>query len=143
MSTEQDRTERFAWMKEANMLPFDLDFLRALGFGFGEDWDGEVLIDIPLSVDMDAMAKLVRQFTSGIKKRLYFERIKAQRVCCGGPKNGVSVPYVVKSPLLFHVRRGEWLVYAEREHNDPRFWFVGTATNRRDARLMECKKYPQ
>ncbi len=134
--------QRLDWMAQNNMVPFDLDFLRQLGFSFSEDWDRELLVQSPESIDVDVMTKLVCRFTKGIKRRLYFEGQKAMAVCVGGPKNGVSIDMAPRDPLLFHLGRGEWAVYGRKEYglNDPRAWFLGLATSKKKARAFWLTK---
>lgn len=133
---------RLDWLERSDQLPFDLDFLRELGFAFGEDWDGEVMITPPDSVNMPQFTALVRRFERGIKTRLYFEGRKALQICVGGPKNGV--PYdpgraVWNSPILYHLKRGSWAVYAIADPSeDPRARFVGYATSKTKARDLWC-----
>ena len=131
-------TNRLEWMAKKGMVPFDLDFLRALGFSFGADWDGEVLITQPSSIDVDTITELIYRFTKGIKRRLYFEGRKGMAVCVGGPKNGVNISIAPRDPILFHLHRGEWAVYSRKENglNDPRAWFIGKATSRKKAREL-------
>lgn len=133
-----NQTERLRWMEKAEILPFDLDFFRALGFEFGEDWDGELIIKIPDEVKIEQIVDLIRKFSKGIKKRLYFEGQKTKRVLVGGPLNGK--PYIntemPNKPIVFHIKRGEWAVYTIKSHEDPRGWFVGMTTSRKKAKLM-------
>jgi len=119
-------------------VPFELDFLRALGFEFGEDWDGEVLITAPASIDVHGMTELVGRFKKGIKRRLYFEGRNAMSVCVGGPCNGRrhNTSPGCCTPVLFHVGRAQWAVYGFKSYRDPRAWFLGTATNRQKARAL-------
>jgi hypothetical protein len=126
-------------MAETGQVPFDLDFIRALGFHVGQDWDDELVIEPPEFLDVDSVAELVRRFEKGIKKRLYFEAQRRLSVCVGGPKNGTPADGCsgLSGPVCFHIKRGEWAVYArKRNSNDPRCWFIGTATSKKKARQL-------
>lgn len=132
-----DISARLNRIAKMGHLPFDLDFLRALGFRFGEDWDGEVLIEPPAEIDVDAMSELVRRFAPGIKQRLHFEGQKAKAVCVGGPKNGQPYyGFALHRPLLFHLARAQWVVYRVKSYDDPRAWYVGMATSRKKAQQL-------
>ncbi len=122
-------------------LPFELDLFRELGYRFGEDWDGELLIEPPRSLDVEAVTKLIARFSKGIKTRLHHEGVKSRTVCVGGPMNGQ--PYdtgciVWQKPILFHLKRCSWAVYFVKGNgiDDPRAWFVGLATSKRKARQL-------
>lgn len=128
-------------MSHTRMLPFGLDFLREIGFDFGLDWDGQLIIEYPETVSVDTLINLIKQFSEGIKTRLYFEGQKAKRILVGGPMNGK--PYfnagMPNHPLCFHVKRGEWLVYMIKDYNDPRAWFVGKASSKKKAKLLKLR----
>lgn len=132
-------SERLDQLQRIGGAPFELDFLRELGFSFGVDFDGSLEVEIPASVDVDRIAKLVARFEKGIRSRLEHERQVRMRICVGGPLNGQRVPsndwY---RPYLYHVGRGQWLVYGRkrREYDDHRFWFIGKATSERKARIL-------
>jgi hypothetical protein len=138
MSTGKERKNRLKWQEDSGILPFDLDFLRELGFEFGEDWDGEIIIECPEKINIEDFIKLIKRFAKGIKTRLYFEGQKAKRICVGGPMNGkphfkVGIP---NEPILFHLKRGEWAVYSIKSYDDPRAWYVGLATSKKKAREL-------
>lgn len=125
------------WMAENSCLPFDLDFLRELGFEFKQDWDGQIIIETPETIDVVDMVALIVKFDKAIKKRLKHERQKAHCVCVGGPKNGASCfGRDLSRPILFHLARGQWAVYEVKNHglDDTRAWYVGTATNEKKAK---------
>jgi len=136
MNDEKQRKERLDWMSKNKMVPFDLDFLRELGFKFGLDWDGQLIIEYPDAISTLYMANLIKIFQDGIKVRLYFEGQKAQRVYVGGPLNGK--PYfgcrTPNQPLCCHIKRGEWLVYVVKSYEDPRAWYVGRASSKKKAK---------
>lgn len=135
-------SERLEWMAQRGMVAFELDFLRELGFEFGLDYDGEVLIDPPAEIDPYRMTELVRMFGRGIGHRLDCERYRRLRVCVGGPCDGQPHEHRgPESPLLFHLGRGRWAVY--RVHcyvfelnRDPRAWFVGEAASKKKAMAL-------
>ena len=126
-------------MARNRMMPFDLDFLREIGFEFGLDWDGQLIIEYPKEVSVDKLLNLVKKYEEGIKKRLYFEGQKAKRVYIGGPLNGQ--PYFMAGwpnyPICYHVKRGEWLVYMVKNYDDPRAWFVGRTTSKKKAKMLK------
>lgn len=128
-------------MSHNRVVPFDLDFLREIGFEFGLDWDGQLIIEYPETVSVDKLTNLIKQFSGGIKKSLYFEGQKAKRVLVGGPMNGK--PYfnavMPNHPLCFHIGRGEWLVYMIKNHDDPRAWFVGKTSSKKKAKLLKLR----
>lgn len=134
------RLDRLA---EIGHLPFDLDFMRAIGYQFGQDWDGEVVIEPPEFLDVERTTNLIRRFQKGIKRRLYFEGRRAREVCVGGPKNGARHSGSPISPVLFHIRRGEWAVYRVKNIRDPRAWFLGIATSKKKARQLWLEKAGQ
>ena len=117
-------------------LPFELDFLRACGYRFGLDWDGEVQIEPPEFLDVASVTALIERFQPGIETQLGFEGRRARSVCVGGPKNGTPVTGSYWQPTLFHIKRGEWAVYKAKDYIDPRAWFVGKATSKKKARAL-------
>lgn len=142
MENKQKRKDRLLYLAKNGMLPFDLDFFRELGFEFGEDWDGQILIEYPDKIDPEKVVELIILFEKGIKTRLYFEGQKAKMVCVGGPFNGKQYyTYLFpEKPLLFHIKRGQWAVYRVKDHNDPRAWFTGFATSKMNAKKYILKK---
>ena len=127
-------------MAENGMMAFDLDFLRAIGFEFSEDWDGEIGIHAPEKINIEQMTAIIKAFAKGIKTRLYFERQKGLHVCFGGPKNGYRYSVTTADgALLFHLSRGTWAVY-KTKGSDPRAWFVGYASSRKKARALVNQK---
>jgi len=136
MNDEKQRKERLDSMVKNRSMPFDLDFLRELGFEFGLDWDGQLIIEYPETISIDKTVSLVKIFEKGIKTRLYFEGQKAKMVHVGGPLNGK--PYfgcrTPNQPLCCHIKRGEWLVYVVKSYEDPRAWYVGRASSKKKAK---------
>jgi len=122
--------------QSSTYIPFDLDVLRAIGFTIGLDWDGEVLVEPPESIDPEKMADLILRFKSGTAIRLGFEGYRARSVCVGGPRNNTPHNTYRGTPLIFHVARAEWAVYCVVSCDDPRALYVGTATNKVAARAM-------
>ena len=121
-------------LKKINCLPFDLDFLRVLGYEFGEDWDGELIIDSPNEINVSEITNICKQFREAIKKRLYFEGRKAKRVFVGGPLNGKTYfDAIPNKPICRHIRRGLWAVYKVKNWEDPRAWFIGFASSKKKA----------
>jgi len=113
---------RLQRMADSGRVPFDLDFLREIGFQIGEDWDGQIRIEYPETIDPTEMLKLIMCFSKGIKTRLYFEGQKAKRVCVGGPCNGrayLQVGYP-NQRIIFHLKRAQWAVYTVKSWQDPR-----------------------
>lgn len=139
MKDEEQRKARLDKLARIGCMPFDLDFLREIGFEFGLDWDGEILIEFPEKVSVEKLTDLIKQYTKGIKTRLYFEGQKAKSVYVGGPLNGK--PYfsagIPNEPICHHVKRGEWLVYMVKSYDDPRAWFVGKVTNKKKAKTLK------
>lgn len=143
MKDEEHRKNRLKWMSRNSMVPFDLDFLREIGFEFGLDWDGQLIIEYPDIISGEYLANIAKTFAEGIKKQLYFEGQKAKSVFIGGPLNGQ--PYSgtgcyagwPNEPICHHVKRGEWLVYMVKSHDDPRAWFIGTATSKKKAKMLK------
>lgn len=130
--------KRLEQLKRFNIIPFDLGFLRELGYGFEEDWDGQLVITQPEDIDIKQVTEIIKQFHKTIKKRLYFERCKAHSVCVGGPMNGKSYGMLKlpNEPILFHISRCKWAVYSTKDYDDPRAWFVGIATSEKKARQL-------
>jgi hypothetical protein len=135
--------ERLADLAKIGCVPFDLDFMRALGFGFAEDWDGQVTITAPEEIEVGDVIKLMTPFHQGIKTRLYFEGQRAKSVFVGGPLNGKDCG-MMRSPFLCHLERGKWVVYKRNYSitNDPRAWYMGKAKNKKEARLLGKLEIP-
>ena len=129
--------ERLEKMKSWGGLPFDIDFLREIGFTIGLDWDGEVMIEYPPDIP-ERMRNLISEFKDGIKKRLFFEGEQAKCSFVGGSLNGRVYSYGAVNyrgrPFCHHVKRGEWEVYVVKSPDDPRAWFVGKATSKKKGR---------
>ena len=142
MNNEEQRKKRLKFMADNRMKPFDLDFFREVGFEFGLEWDGQLIIEFPESVSVDKLTTLIKQFSEGIKKSLYFEGQIAKSVLVGGPMNGK--PYFNSGwpnhPLCYHVKRGEWLVYMVKSQDDPRAWFVGKAKSKKKAKALTLRR---
>lgn len=138
MSEAKHRKIRFKRMQSGKMLPFDLDFLRELGFEFGLDWDMQLIIERPESVDIDRIVELLKYFAKGIETRLYFEGQKAKSVFVGGPLNGKAYSgfYYPHQPICHHIKRGEWVVYKVKDYDDPRAWYIGTASSNKKAKML-------
>lgn len=140
---EEQRKKRLEFMACNRMIPFDLDFFREIGFEFGLDWDGQLMIEFPETVSVEELTSLIKQYAEGIKVRLYFEGQKAKRIFVGGPLNGQ--PYFPSGcysgwpnyPMCYHVKRGEWLVYMVKSHDDPRAWYVGKSTSKKKAKALK------
>ncbi|MEO1063780.1 MAG: hypothetical protein AAFZ07_20370 [Actinomycetota bacterium] len=132
MSERLDRMERCGW------APFELDFLRELGFEFHLDLDGAVEVDLPAAIDLEQLASLIGRFGRGIRQGLEHERSMRMRVCMGGPCDGRRHRSGFSEPLLYHLARGRWAVYSRSRHhyNDSRAWFVGEATSKPKARQL-------
>lgn len=125
-------------MKKKQFIPFDLDFLREIGYEFGLDWDGQLIIEYPESIDIDKLTNLIKSYDEEIRECLYFEGRKAKRIFVGGPLNGKQYfnYYIPNNPICRHIKRGEWAVYMVKEHDDPRAWFMGIATNKKKAKSL-------
>jgi len=136
MNDKKQRKDRLDRLAEHRVVPFDLDFLRELGFEFGIDWDGQLIIEYPETISLEKTVNLVKKYENGIKTRLHFEGQKVKRVYVGGPFNGK--PYYhggfPNQLLCHHVKRGEWLVYMVKSHNDPRAWFLGKTSSKKNAK---------
>ena len=133
---------RLQRMADSGRVPFDLDFLREIGFQIGEDWDGQIRIEYPETIDPTEMLKLIMCFSKGIKTRLYFEGQKAKRVCVGGPCNGrayLQVGYP-NQRIIFHLKRAQWAVYIVNSWQDPRAWYVGVASSKKKAKALRAGK---
>ena len=143
MSNSKERKERLDWMSRNSMIPFDLDFLREIGFEFGLDWDGQLIIEYPETVSAETLTNLIKQYAEGIKKRLYFEGQKVKRVYVGGPLNGKSYLGFTapNQPMCHHVKRGEWLVYMVMNYDDPRAWYVGKTSSKKKAKMLKLSSY--
>lgn len=141
MKDEKQRKDRLNFMSRNKMMPFDLDFFREVGFEFGLDWDGQVVIEHPIEVSIDNLLKLIMKYEDGIRTRLFFEGQKAKRVFVGGPLNGQSCfgNGIPNQPICRHVKRGEWLVYIVKSYSDPRAWFVGKASSKKKAKGIEIR----
>lgn len=121
-------------------VPFDIDFLREIGIAIGLDWDDELIIKYPDDIP-DRMKKLISEFREGIKKRLGFERKRRQHCFVGGPLNGKGYDWIEPNkPFCYHVKRSEWAVYIVKSWEDPRAWFVGTATSKKKAKSLKLIK---
>jgi len=142
MRNREERKKRLSRMAHGRMMPFDLDFFRELGFEFGLDWDGQLIIECPEIIKIENLIDLFKQFGEGIKKRLYFEGQKAKSVFVGGPLNGQSClgcRLIPNDPICHHVKRGEWLVYIIKSYEDPRAWFVGKTTSKKKAKMLKLR----
>ena len=135
--------KRLRWMADYRMLPFDLDFLRLLGYTFELDWDGRLIINQPESIDCDHMTQTIAEFTLGILRRLEFEKRRAMSICVGGPLNGREC-MSGREQVRFHVKRGQWEVYQQKNHgvDDPRYWYVGSADSESKARKLHLSQKP-
>jgi hypothetical protein len=131
-------TDRLDVLERRGGMPFDLDFLRAMGWRFGLDWDGELEVEEPLAVNVAEMTDLIHRFDRGITKRLEFEGRRAREICVGGPCNGRAVPVFrfYGDPVYFHLGRAKWAVYHIRSRADGRAWFVGEARSKAKARRL-------
>jgi len=127
---------------DTGRVPFDLDFLRELGFKFGTDWDGELTIEHPETIDVVEMVELIMCFAKGIKQCLYFEGQKAKRVCVGGPCNGrehFQMGYPGQR-IIIPLKRAQWAVYIVKSYQDPRAWYVGIASSKKKAKSLRAGK---
>ena len=52
MTNNQHRNNRLKRLSQDSNLPFDIDFLREIGFEFGLDWDDQLIIEYPESINM-------------------------------------------------------------------------------------------
>jgi len=136
---KEQRRKRLKMFAHANILPFDLDFMRELGFEFGLDWDGQLLIESPESLSVEHLCGLIKQYSGGIKRRLYFEGENAKHVLVGGLLNGRKYDRggFLNHPICYHIQRGVWAVYMVKSHDDPRAWFIGTATSKKKAKQLK------
>lgn len=121
-------------------LPFELDFLRAIGFEIGLHFDGDVDIQPPESIDVGELTRVIVRFEKGIRRSLLHEGEKALSVCVGGPFNG-RPHWSHSGPYLLKVKRASWAVYGRKDdYNDPRCWFIGMATSEKKGRELYWKK---
>lgn len=134
-----DPAERIDELARIGSIPFDLDFLRVLGFDFSLDWDGRVIIEYPEAVEPAQVATLASKFYKQIAMRMKFEQTRRMSVCMGGPMDGQAHRGYRGLPLIYHVSRGKWAVYRVRAYDDPRAVFVGCAKNRKAARSLWVK----
>ena len=125
-------------MRPGHRLPFDLDFLRALGFEFSLDWDDEVLVKPPASLEVRDVAGLIAEFKDLILRRLKTDAHHDQQVCVGGPCSGKRHDGCGCTPILFHLCRRSWAVYKTKSYpsTDERAWFIGMTTSKAKARRM-------
>jgi hypothetical protein len=134
----QTLNKHLEMMKESGQrIPFDLDFLRELGIKIGKDWDEELVIEYPADISQ-RMRKLIEKFSEGIKRRLYFENQDALRCFVGGPL--ADKPHGClrhNNPFCYNVKRGKWAVYLVKNSKDPRAWFVGYATSKKNGKLLK------
>jgi hypothetical protein len=129
---------RLKKMKSWGGLPFDIDFLREIGIEIGQDWDGELIIEYPSDIPQ-RMRDLIEEFGEEIKKRLHHEGIHARESFVGGPLSGKRYYNWIQpnKPFCYHVKRKEWAIYMVKSHDDPRAWFIGTATSKKNGKLMK------
>jgi hypothetical protein len=134
---------RLAKLAKIGCIAFDLDFMRALGFEFTEDWDGQLTITAPEEIKVEDVIELMTPFHRAIQTRLYFEGQHAKAIFVGGVLNGKEYG-MARIPFLFHVKRGQWVVYQRNwdKPDDPRAWYMGLAKNKKDARLLGTKTIP-
>lgn len=124
------------WYEQTGHIPGTIQVFRELGYSFGLDWDGEVMIHAPEFLDVDTTTKLLKRFGVGLSAQLEYEGREAKSVCVGGPKSGESYGTYCTGPILFHISRARWAVYKLKPYRDkdPRAWFVGYATSKKKAR---------
>jgi hypothetical protein len=145
MSERKKPMTRLEWMAEKGHLPFDLDFVRAMGFRVSMDYDGEPIIESPESLDVDLVESLIQRFGKGIKTRLFFESKRARELFVGGPKGGQAYQHTASMfgrPILIQLSRGKWAVYRIRSWDDPRAFYVGETTSKKKARLLWFSQVP-
>lgn len=135
--------ERLEKIKNFGGLPFDIDCLREIGITIGLDWDGELMIEYPKDIP-ERMRNLISEFTKGIKKRLSFDGEQAKCSFVGGSLSGKKYSYGAvyygSRPFCHHIKRGEWEVYIVKSSDDPRAWFVGTATSKKKGQCLYQKQ---
>ena len=129
-------------MAQRNSMPFELDFLRILGFEFDLDWDNELTIECPEEIDMELFVTWLRKFVPAIKQRLKFEGIRAKECFVGGPYNGQEYFNYIppNNPLCLHIKRAKWAVYMTKSSDDPRAWFMGYATSKKKGKELKIEK---
>ena len=125
---------RLERIRAMGQLPFDLDFLREIGFTIGEDWDGEINITVPDDIP-SRMVDVIHEFIDGIATRLHREGRAYKECFLGGPLNGQQHNLIDGEPYCHHIKRGQWAVYLAKQ-GDPRAWYLGTATSKEKGRQL-------
>lgn len=112
-----------------------LEFAESLGFSASLDWDGELQIEQPLSLNVQQVVDILESHSEDVSRDLQNRASVERRQFVGGPLNGKphgQLPvFGTPRPLTVHLGRGRWAVYVQ--YRDGRAPFVGMSTSRKKA----------
>ena len=141
MSTEPQRKQY-----EPNVTINVFDLLTTMGYRFSLDFDDEVLIEKPETLDLSKMDEMVQNALWQIQCRLRGQRSRSLRGFVGGPLAGRNHkgPNRVDGKLFMKIGPKQWACYQHQLErlegigytvsDDPRLYFRGMATSEKNAR---------
>lgn len=129
--------------RKSNHLPGVVDFLRDLDFEIGLDFDGQVIIEYPESLNPKDVANELSKYSDSIRKELTARATMQRRQFVGGPLNGNRHGHFAwcgNTVIAVRICRAKWACYEITDHADGRAWFRGFATSEAKAKRKELAK---